>query len=147
MSPAVHSPLHRGPRVTPGSPTIGELKLAVGPFASDGTAFHELVYQGQKLAESRSEGTRTFWRIRSQPSMYVVRALYRLEGTPHFAVHAVLFSRRDARPKMAHLEAYPEWEGVLEHHPDLAREAIGPKSSAEKETMPVKIATPVSRAF
>jgi hypothetical protein len=100
------------------------LRLAVGPFASDGAAFRELmIYQGEKLAEIRSEGTKAFWGIRSQPSMYVIRTLYGLEGTLRFAVHSVLYSRRDQRAKLAHLDIYPEWNAVSLYHADLVRTA------------------------
>lgn len=114
-------------RPKPGSPSARpktSLRLAIGPFSSDGSAFHELECTGEKLAESRTEGTRAIWNIRSQPSLYVVRKLYRLEGTPHFAVHALLFSVRDGRPKLARLEAYPEWEGLGKDHADLVQLAV-----------------------
>lgn len=120
-----------------------ELHLAVGPFGSDGKAFHELSFTGRPVAECRSEGTRALWNIRSQPSLYVVRTLYQLSGTPHYAVHAVLYSRRDDRPKLARVEAYPEWVGVREHHPDLARGAALESVPSEASLGEAPSATPV----
>ena len=120
------------------------LRLAVGPFSSEGKPFQEFECEGERIAESRSEGTRAFWKIRSQPSMYVVRTLYRLVGIPHFAVHAVLFSLRDHRPKLARVEAYPEWEGLVQHHADLAREVPEPerprKSRVTSTSPPLSVA-------
>ncbi len=129
-------PSDRPKRGSPSARPMTSLRLAIGPFSSDGSAFHELECTGEKLAESRTEGTRAIWNIRSQPSLYVVRTLYRLEGTPHFAVHALLFSVRDGRPKLARLEAYPEWEGLGKDHADLVQRAVSrgfrPTSRAEE---------------
>ncbi len=132
-----------GRRSEPSREADEDLHLAVGPFGSDGKAFHELTFTGRPVAECRSEGTRALWNIRSQPSLYVVRTLYQLNGTPHYAVHAVLYSRRDDRPKLARVEAYPEWAGVREHHPDLARGAALEGVPPEAGSVQIPSAPPV----